>query len=107
MSGIDDRRKGMDAKLSHDNELRFKVTNRRNKLLGYWAANKLGKTGEAREAYAKSVVLSDFEEPGDEDVIRKVLTDFDATGTPIAKQELVSQMEALMPVAMEQITKEG
>ena len=107
MSGIDDRRKGMDAKLSHDNELRFKVTNRRNKLVGYWAADKLGKTGQDREQYAKSVVLSDFKEPGDEDVIRKVLTDFDAAGTPIAKQELVKQMESLMPEAMEQITKEA
>lgn len=107
MSGIDDRRKGMDAKLSHDNELRFKVINRRNKLLGYWAADKLGKTGEQRETYAKSVVLSDFEEPGDEDVIRKVLADFDAAGMPLDKQEIVNQMESLMPVAMEQITNEA
>lgn len=107
MSGIDDRRKGMDAKLSHDNELRFKVTNRRNKLLGYWTADKLGVTGEKREELAKAVVLADFDEPGDEDVLRKVLEYFDAHGQFIEHDEVRAEMEKLLPVAMQQVTNEA
>ncbi|MEM1356012.1 MAG: DUF1476 domain-containing protein [Planctomycetota bacterium] len=107
MSGIDDRRKGMDTKLGRDSELKFKVTNRRNKLLGYWAADKLGVTGEKREALAKSVVLADFEEPGDEDVLRKVLGCFDEHGQFIDHDEVRAEMENLLPVALEQVNSEG
>ena len=80
MSDFSDREKGFERKFALDEELRFKAMARRNKLLGLWAAEKLGKTGEAAEAYAKEVVAADFEEAGDGDVLRKLKTDFDAAG---------------------------
>lgn len=73
MNTFDDRKKGFENKFAHDEELRFKATARRNKLLGLWAAEKLGLSGDAAESYAKEVVASDFEEAGDDDVVRKVL----------------------------------
>jgi len=103
MSGIDDRKKGMDAKLHHDDELRFKVNNRCHKLLGLWAATKLGIGGEAADEYAKTVVVSDFEEPGEEDVVRKVLADFESKGQPITAQEIRDEIERLRPEAYAQI----
>lgn len=104
MSGLDDREKGMDAKLAHDNELRFKVMNRRNKLLGLWAADKLGKTGDDASAYAKEVVIADFEEAGDEDVLRKVAADMADTG--ITKDAIRAEMDRLVSVAHDQIVSE-
>ncbi|MFZ4126078.1 MAG: DUF1476 domain-containing protein, partial [Rickettsiales bacterium] len=75
MSTFDNREKNFENKYALDEELKFKITNRRNKLLGLWAAETLGKAGEAAEAYAKEVVMSDFELPGDADVINKLLKD--------------------------------
>ena len=75
MSTFDDRENAFEAKFAHDEEMQFKVTARANKLLGLWAAELLGKTGDAAEDYAKSVVVADFEEAGHEDVIRKVAGD--------------------------------
>lgn len=106
MSGIDDRRKGMDAKLHHDAELRFKVHNRRNKLLGLWAAEQFGLAGDEAAEYAKTVVLSDFEETGDEDVLRKVLADFSSRGTTIDHDTLRKKMDELLEVAHDQIVGE-
>jgi len=80
MSMFDDREKGYEAKYKHDQEALFKITARRNKLLGLWVASQLGKTGADAEAYAKEVVASDFEKPGDDDVIVKVLKDLEAKG---------------------------
>jgi len=80
MSGMDDRSEAYENKFAHDEELRFKAEARRNKLLGLWAAEHLGKTGDEAEAYAREVVLADFEEAGDNDVFRKVRGDFDAAG---------------------------
>ncbi|XAL98627.1 DUF1476 domain-containing protein [Phycisphaeraceae bacterium D3-23] len=105
MSGIDDRSKGMDAKLAHDNELRFKVMNRRNKLLGLWAADLLGKTGDDASAYAKEVVISDFEEAGDDDVLRKVAADLKGVGTTDA--DIRAEMDRLLHVAHDQIVNES
>ena len=104
MSGLDDRKDGMDAKLAHDNELRFKVMNRRNKLLGLWAADKLGKTGDDASAYAKEVVASDFEEQGDDDVLRKVAKDLESTGTTAA--QIRAEMDRLVHVAHDQVTSD-
>ena len=104
MSGLDDRKDGMDAKLAHDNELRFKVMNRRNKLLGLWAADKLGKTGDDASAYAKEVVASDFEEQGDDDVLRKVAKDLESTGTNAA--QIRAEMDRLVHVAHDQVTSD-
>ncbi|MFI4860802.1 MAG: DUF1476 domain-containing protein [Phycisphaerales bacterium JB063] len=105
MSGIEDRSKGMEAKLAHDNELRFKVMNRRNKLLGLWAADLLGKTGDDASSYAKEVVMSDFEEAGDDDVLRKVAGDLKATGTTDA--HIRAEMERLLHVAHDQIVSDA
>jgi hypothetical protein len=106
MSGIDDRRKGMEAKLHHDGELRFKVTNRRNKLVGLWLAGAFGLEGEAANEYAKSVVLSDFEEPGEDDVVRKVMADIKEKGADIDEATVRKQMEALLDTAKDQILSE-
>ena len=103
MSGIDDRRKGMETKLHHDAELRFKVNNRRNKLLGLWAAEQLGQTGDEAAAYAKTVVLSDFEETGDEDVLRKVLADLTAGGVTSDAVAVRQKMDELLNTAKDQI----
>ena len=106
MSGIDDRRKGMDAKLHHDDELRFKVHNRRNKLLGLWAAEQFGLTGDEAGEYAKQVIMSDFEETGDEDVLRKVKADFDSRGVSVEHDTLRKKMDELLEVAHDQILGE-
>jgi len=107
MSGIDDRRKGMEAKLHHDDELRFKVHNRRNKLLGLWAAEQFGLTGDEAAEYAKQVVMSDFEETGDEDVLRKVLADFQSRGVSVEKDTVRKKMDDLLEVAHDQIVGEA
>src|SRR5271155_3694480 len=78
MTSFDKREEAYEQQFAHDEELRFKATARRNKLLGLWAAEKLGMSGAEAETYAKSVVMSDFEEPGDHDVLRKIRRDFEA-----------------------------
>ena len=106
MSGMDERRKGMDAKLEHDSELRFKVNNRRNKLLGLWLAEQFGLAGDEAAEYAKSVVLSDFEEPGDDDVLRKVMADIGARSLPIEEATVRSKMHDLLETAHDQVVTE-
>ncbi|MEO0467083.1 MAG: DUF1476 domain-containing protein [Pseudomonadota bacterium] len=105
MSGFDDRERAEEAKYALDQETQFKVMARRNKLLGLWAAELLGKTDADAEAYAKAVVLSDLEEAGDDDVLRKVRGDFEAAGIDRTEAQIREQMAGLMPVAREQITK--
>jgi hypothetical protein len=83
MTTFDDREKAFEAKFARDEEMAFRVTARRNRLLGQWAAAKLGLTPEETDAYAKAVVQADFEESGDEDVIRKLLGDLLAAGIEI------------------------
>ena len=75
MTTFDDREKAFENKFAHEAELEFRITARRNKLLGLWAADKLGLTEAEAESYAKAVVQADFEETGDEDVIRKLIGD--------------------------------
>ncbi|MDP3491637.1 MAG: DUF1476 domain-containing protein [Hyphomonadaceae bacterium] len=106
MSGFDKRERAEEGKFALDQELRFKANARRNKLLGLWAAEKLGKTGEAASAYAVEVVKSDFEAPGDEDVFRKVKADLDAAGVAITDHQLQRQMTELMETAVEQVKTE-
>ena len=103
MSGFDKREEGFEKKFAHDEELRFKAGARRNKLLGLWAAEKLGKSGAEAEAYAKEVVASDLEEAGDEDVFRKVRKDFDAAGVAQSDHQIRRTMDELMAKAIEQI----
>ena len=103
MASLDERRDAAEKKFAHDEELRFKATARRNKLLGLWAAEKLGKSGDDAEAYAKSVILADFEEAGDDDVFRKIKTDLDAGGVATSDTELRQQMDSLMARAKAEI----
>lgn len=106
MSGIDDREQAFERKFAQDQELQFKVQARRNKLLGLWAAEKLGKTGDDIDHYAKSVVISDFAEPGDDDVLRKVLVDFEDADISIDRVQLRHEMDKLMREAMNQLMSE-
>jgi hypothetical protein len=103
MAGFDERKDAFENKFAHDEELRFKATARRNKLFGLWAAEQLGKSGADAEAYAKTVVLADFEEAGDADVIRKVRKDLEAGGKTIGDTELSRALTDLMGTAIEQI----
>jgi hypothetical protein len=102
---FDKREDGFEKQFAHDEELRFKAMARRNKLLGLWAADVLGKTGAEAQAYAKEVVLADFEESGDNDVMRKVVKDLSAKG--IGEPEVRAQMGALLAQAVEAIKKSG
>ncbi len=106
MTSFDDRQDAFEKKFAHDQELQFKVQARRNKLLGIWAAQKMGKTGEDIDEYAKDVVISDFDEPGDDDVLRKVLADFQAAGVQVDQTALRAEMDALMIEAKKQIMSE-
>ena len=103
MTTFDKREEGFEKKFAHDEELRFKANARRNKLLGLWAAEKMGLSGPAADAYAKEVVVADFEEAGDDDVFRKVRKDFDAKGVAQSDQEIRKTMIDLMAQAIEQI----
>lgn len=103
MSTFDKREEGFEKKFAHDEELRFKATARRNKLLGLWVAEKLGKTGADAEAYAKSVVMSDFEEAGDDDVFRKVKADLDAGNAGQSEHQIRRTMDELMATAIAQV----
>ena len=106
MSGMDERRNTFEKKFAHDEDLRFRAVARRNKLLGLWAAEKLGKSGEAAQAYAAEVVRADFEEAGDEDVIRKVTADFNAASVNVSDAELRVQLLDLLEEAAKQISAE-
>lgn len=103
MSTFDDRENAFENQFAHDQELRFKAIARRNKLLGLWAAELLGKTGEDATAYAAEVVVADFERAGDEDVFEKVRRDFDAAGIDKTDIEIRENMVALLGVAAEQV----
>lgn len=103
MSGFDKRREGYESKFAHDQDLKFKATARRNKLVGLWAAGKMGLTGAAADEYAKEVVKADFEEAGEEDVFRKIRRDFDAKKLAISDHQIRREMEDLMTTAVEQI----
>jgi hypothetical protein len=103
MAVFQDRKKGQEEKFRHDQELTFKINARRNKLLGLWAAGKLGLSGDAAETYAKEVVSADFEKPGDADVVAKVLGDFQAKGVNVAEPQLRDEMNRLANEAKKQI----
>jgi hypothetical protein len=107
MTTFDKREEGFEKKFAHDEELRFKASARRNKMLGLWAAEKMGLSGAQAEAYAKEVVIADFEEPGDEDVFRKIRRDFDAKQVALSDQDIRRAMDELMAQAIAQIKKSG
>ena len=107
MSGaFEKRQKGFESKWAHDEELRFKVFARRNKLLGLWAAGELGLKAEAADTYAKEVVAADFQKAGDEDVFEKVRDDFAAKGVGVSERLLRAKMTELIETAKKQIEQE-
>src|SRR3954469_24849182 len=105
MTTFDKREEGFEKKFALDEELRFKANARRNKMLGLWAAGKLGLTGPAADAYAKEVVAADFEEAGDNDVFRKVRKDFDGKSIAIADADIRRTMDELMAQAITEVKK--
>lgn len=107
MTTFDKREEGFEKKFAHDEELRFKANARRNKLLGLWAAEKLGVSGDAANVYAKEVVMADFEESGDDDVFKKVRKDLDAKGVTVSDQDLRRAMVDLMEKAIAEIKASG
>jgi hypothetical protein len=103
MTTFENRKDAFENKFALDEELRFKATARRNKLLGLWAAAKLGKSGDEAESYAKSVVLSDFQEAGDGDVLRKIKADLDGAGQASSDAEIRRTMDELLTKAVGEI----
>ena len=106
MSGFKKRKQDAENRFRHDQELEFKANARRNKLLGQWASELMGISGDAAEAYAKEVVISDFDRPGDDDVLEKVLKDFADKGVDISSSKLRKEMDRLMDAAREQVKNE-
>ena len=106
MAGFDDREKTFESKWAHDEELRFRVYARRNKLLGLWAADVMGLGSDEADAYAKEVISADFEEAGDEDVYRKVKGDFEAKGVDVTEHHLRKRMQDLLEEAHSQVILE-
>ena len=101
-----DREKGEELRYGIEQELQFKAESRRNRLLGEWLARKFGMSSDETAAYVKEVVVSDLEEPGIDDVVRKVMKDIEDRGAGISEDEVRAEMECLFPVALEQV-KEG
>ncbi|MGR3812766.1 MAG: DUF1476 domain-containing protein [Cognatishimia activa] len=104
MSTFDDRETAFEAKFAHDEEMQFKAEARANKLLGLWAADLLGKSGDEAEAYAKTVVVADFEEAGNEDVIRKVSGDL---GDKSSADEVRAKLAETLKMAKDQLLSES
>lgn len=103
MTSFDDRGNAFEKKFAHDEELKFKANARRNKLLGLWAAELMGLAGDEADNYAKGVVLADLEEPGEEDVYRKIRGDFDDASVNQSEHQIRRAMEELMGKAVQQI----
>ena len=106
MTTFNEREKAFEKKYEHDQDLKFKVNARKNKLLGLWAAGLMGKSGADAEAYAKDVVLADYEKPGDSDVIEKLVKDLAAAGKPTEEHTVRRQAERLLAEAKAQLMKE-
>ena len=103
MTTFDDRENAFENKFAHDQDMAFRVTARRNKLIGQWAAQTMGLTAEETDSYAKSGVQADFEEAGDEDVIRKLLGDLIAAGVDTSEEDVRAAMSDLMVEARRQL----
>jgi hypothetical protein len=107
MTTFDKREEGFEKQFARDEELKFKAMARRNKLLGLWAAEKLGLAGAQAEAYAKEVVMADFDEPGDHDVFRKVRKDFDAKNVAQSDHQIRRTMDELLAKAVADVKAKG
>jgi hypothetical protein len=104
---FDKREEGFEKKFAHDEDLKFKASARRNRMLGMWAAEKLGLAGAEAEAYAKEVVIADFEQPGDQDVFNKIRKDLDAKSIAVTDLEIRRTMDELMAQAVAQVKTSG
>jgi hypothetical protein len=107
MTNFDKREEGFEKQFAHDEALKFKATVRRDKLLGLWAAEKLGLVGAAAEAYAKEVVVADIEATGDHDMFGKIRKDFDAKGVTLSDHQIRRTMDELMARAISEIKASG
>lgn len=107
MTNFDDRERGFERKFAHDEELKFKATARRNRLLGLWAAEQMGLSGDEAQTYAREVIKADLSEPGEEDVFRKIRADFDAKGVSQSDHQIRRKMTELLAEAVNQIESEG
>jgi hypothetical protein len=107
MTTFEERQKGFERKFALDEELKFKATARRNRLLGLWAAGEMGIAGDAAQAYAREVVKADLAEPGEEDVFRKIRADFDAKGVNQSDHQIRRMMAEMMGQAVAQIESEA
>ena len=107
MTTFDKREEGFEKQFAHDEELKFKATARRDKLLGLWAAEKLGLAGAAAEAYAKEVVMADIEATGDHDMFGKIRKDLDAKGVSLSDHQIRRTMDELMARAIAEIKASG
>jgi hypothetical protein len=106
MNTFDERKAGFESQFAVDQNLEFKASARRNKLLGLWAANLMNKSEEEAQEYAKDVIVSDFEEAGDDDVFRKIRGDLDAAGVEQSDHQIRRQMDELLEQAREQVRSE-
>lgn len=107
MTTFDDRERAFETKYARDDEMLFRATARRNKLTGLWAAEKLGLSGEEADAYVQAVIASDFEEAGDEDVIRKLLGDLTAAQTGVDEAAIRVALEEKAAEARQQLLDQG
>ena len=107
MTNVEERQKGFERKFALDEELKFKATARRNRLLGLWAAGQMGIAGDAAQAYAREVVKADLAEPGEEDLFRKIRADFDAKGVNQSDHQIRRMMAELLSEAIGQIESEA
>jgi len=107
MTTFDKREEGFEKQFAHDEELKFKATARRNKLVGLWAAEKLGLQSAEAEAYAKAVVMSDFDDAADHDVFGKLRKDFDAKGVALSDHQIRRTMDELMAKAIADVKAGG
>ena len=107
MTDFNDRERAEEAKFAHDEEMHFRVHARRNRLLGQWAADRMGLSAVEAEGYAKSVVQADFEESGDEDVVRKLLGDLTSAGTDVSEADVREALEAKSIEARRALMGEG
>jgi len=103
MTTFNDREKGFETKYALDQEQEFRAIARRNKLLGLWAAEKMGLNDDGAQEYGRAIVRADFEQPGEEDVYRKIAGDFEGSGLAVSEGEIRRKMDELSTVAREQI----
>ena len=106
MTTFDEREKAFEQKYKHDQDMLFRIQNRRNKLLGIWAAELMGLSGSEAESYIKDVIMSDMEKPGDDDVHDKVYADLHAKNIDLSDHRLRKQMDELLQIAHDQVVTE-